>query len=84
MKNIYNSINLPYLPEKKNKLSNMKSQLETEINTLFNILPENYEDYPEIANNFKLIFQDIYGLKEYLHKNTQRNFRSQKNEKNKK
>ena len=84
MKNIYNSINLPYLPEKKNKLSNMKTQLETEINTLFNILPENYEDYPEIANNFKLIFQDIYGLKEYLHKNTQRNFRSQKDEKNKK
>ena len=84
MKNIYNSINLPHLPEKKNKLSNMKTQLETEISTLFNILPENYEDYPEIANNFKLIFEDIYGLKEYLHKNTQRNFRSQKNEKNKK
>lgn len=84
MKNIYNSINLPYLPEKKNKLNNMKTQIETEINTLFNILPENYEDYPEIANNFKLIFQDIYGLKEYLHKNTQYNFRSQKDEKNKK
>ena len=84
MKNIYNSINLPYLPEKKIKLSNMKTQLETEINTLFNILPENYEDYPEIANNFKLIFQDIFGLKEYLHKNTQRNFRSSKDEKNKK
>ena len=84
MKNIYNSINLPYLPEKKNKLNNMKTQIKTEINTLFNILPENYEDYPEIANNFKLIFQDIYGLKEYLHKNTQYNFRAQKDEKNKK
>ena len=84
MKNIYNSINLPYLPEKKNKLNKMKTQLEAEINILFNILPENYEDYPEIANNFKLIFQDIFGLKEYLHKNTQRNFRSSKDEKNKK
>jgi hypothetical protein len=84
MKNIYNSINLPLLPEKNNKLTYMKTQLETEINTLFSILPENYEDYPEIANNFKLIFQDIFGLKEYLHKNTQRNFRSSKDEKNKK
>ena len=84
MKNIYNSINLPYLPEKKNKLNKMKTQLEAEINILFNILPENYEDYPEIDNNFNLIFQDIFGLKEYLHKNTQNKFRSSNDEKNKK
>lgn len=84
MKNIYNSINLSYIPEKKNKMSNIKAQLETEINKLFIILPENYEDYPEIANNFKIIFQNIHGLKDFLHKNTLYNFRSKKGEKNNK
>ena len=78
-----NSVNkntiLPYLPDNKNKINNMKNQLETEFTNLFNILPDNYEDYPEITNNIDLIFQNIFGLKEYIHKTTQSSFRPKKN-----
>jgi hypothetical protein len=41
-------------------------------------LPDNYEEYPEIKNNLGLIFQKIYGLKDYINRNTQYSFRPNK------
>ena len=68
-----NSVNkniiLPKLSE--NKHCNIKTQLKTEFTNLFRMLPDNYEDDPEIKNNLGFIFQKIYGIKEYIHKNSQ-------------
>ena len=68
-----NSVNknviLPKLSENKN--CNIKTQLKTEFTNLFKMLPDNYEDDPEIKNNLGFIFQKIYGIKEYIHKNSQ-------------
>lgn len=83
-----NSVNknviLPKLSENKN--SNIKTQLKTEFTNLFRMLPDNYEDDPEIKNNLGFIFQKIYGIKEYIHKNSQSFLQSNGNfnEKNKK
>lgn len=83
-----NSVNknviLPKLSE--NKKSNIKAQLKTEFTNLFSMLPDNYEDDPEIKNNLGFIFQKIYGIKEYIHKNSQSSLQSSGNfnEKNKK
>lgn len=66
---------LPNLPEKK---YGVKNQLETEFKNLVRILPDNYEEYPEIKNNLDLIFQNIYGLKDYINKKTQYSFRPKK------
>ena len=75
-----NSI-LPNIPDSRNKLSNMKEQLETEFINIFNILPENFEEYPEIISQFQSIFKNISGLKEIIHKNTQCSFRPKKSKK---
>ena len=66
----YNKNNiLPYLSEVKFK--NVKNQLETEINNMFNNLPEDYENYPELKNYIEKIVKNIHGLKDYIYKNTQ-------------
>ena len=65
--------NINYLSEKK--INKVHNQLETEINNLFKILPDNYEEFPEIKNNFDLIVKNIHGLKEYIYKNTHKSFR---------
>lgn len=71
-----NSVNKnKVLPKLENKISNIKNQLETECTNLIKILPDNYEEYPEIKNNLGLIFQKIYGIKDYINKNTQYSFR---------
>ena len=57
-----------------NKLFGVKTQLETEFNNLIKILPENFEDIPEIKSNFDLIIKNINGLKDYIHKNKQIGF----------
>ena len=49
---------LPNLPN--NKFVGVKNQLETEFKNLVRILPDNYEEYPEIRSNIELIFQNIY------------------------
>ena len=67
---------IPYIPVKH--ISNVQNQLETEINNLFQILPEDFEKYPEIKNNFDLIVKKIHGIKEYIYKNTHENFRKKK------
>ena len=67
---------LPYLAE--NKIIHVKNKLQTEFKNLVEILPENYEEDPEIKNNLNLIFQDIYGLKDYIHKNNQCTCRTNK------
>ena len=67
---------LPNLPN--NKFSGVKNQLETEFKNLVKILPDNYEEYPEIISNIELIFQNIYGLKDYINKKTQSAFRPKK------
>ena len=72
---------LPNIPDNRNKLSNMKDQLETEFINIFNILPENFEEYPEIINQFQSIFKNISGLKEIIHKSTQCSFRPKKTNK---
>jgi hypothetical protein len=72
---------LPNIPDNRNKLSNMKNQLETEFINIFNILPENFEEYPEIINQFQSIFKNISGLKEIIHKSTQCSFRPKKTNK---
>ena len=38
-----------------------------------------HEEYPEIKNNLGLIFKNIYGLKEYIHKNANPSLRQNKN-----
>ena len=75
-----NSI-LPNIPDNRNKLSNIKDQLETELANIFNILPENFEEYPEIINQFQSVFKNISGLKEIIHKSTQCSFRPNKTKK---
>ena len=67
---------LPKLTD--NKISNMKNQFEAEFSNLIEILPYNYEEFPEIKNNLGIIFQNINDLKEYIHKNTQTSFRPNK------
>jgi hypothetical protein len=59
----------------------MKDQLETEFINIFNILPENFEEYPEIINQFQSIFRNISGLKEIINKSTQCSFRPKKTKK---
>ena len=66
------------LPKLNNKIANIKNQLETECTNLIKILPDNYEEYPEIKNNLGVIFQNIYGIKDYINKNTQYSFRPKK------
>ena len=61
-----------------NKISNMKNQIEAEISNLIEILPYNYEEFPEIKNNLGKIFQNINDLKEYIIKTTQTSFRHNK------
>ena len=61
-----------------NKISNMKNQIEAEISNLIEILPYNYEEFPEIKNNLGKIFQNINDLKEYINKTTQTSFRHNK------
>ena len=74
----YNKNNiLPYLSEVKFK--NVKNQLETEINNMFNNLPEDYENYPELKNYIEKIVKNIHGLKDYIYKNTQNTFRKNNN-----
>ncbi len=68
---------IPFLPV--NKLSNVQNQIETEINNLFKILPEDFEKYPEIKNNFDIIVKKIDGIKDYIYKNTHDSFRKKKN-----
>ena len=68
---------IPHIPAKH--ISNVQNQLETEINNLFKILPEDFDKYPEIKNNFELIVKKINGIKEYIYKNTRNNFRKKKN-----
>lgn len=75
-----NSI-LPNIPDNRNKLSNIKDQLENELANIFNILPENFEEYPEIINQFQSVFKNISGLKEIIHKSTQCSFRPNKTKK---
>ena len=80
-KNYSNSVNkntTTVLPKLDNKIANIKNQLETECTNLIKILPDNYEEYPEIKNNLGLIFQKIYGIKDYINKNTQYSFRAKK------
>ena len=75
--NSYNKkIIIPYLAV--NKLSNVQNQIETEINNLFKILPEDFEKYPEIKNNFDIIVKKIDGIKDYIYKNTQDSFKKKK------
>lgn len=69
---------LPNIPDNRNKLSNMREQLETEVINIFNILPENFEEYPEIINQFQSIFKNISGLKDIIHKSTKCSFRPKK------
>ena len=66
------------MPKLENKIATIKNQLETECTNLIKILPDNYEEYPEIKNNLGLIFQKIYGLKDYINRNTQYSFRPNK------
>ena len=74
----YNKNNiLPYLSEFKFK--NVKNQLETEINNMFNNLPEDYENYPELKNYIEKIVKNIHGLKDYIYKNTQNTFKKTNN-----
>ena len=75
-----NSI-LPNIPDNRNKLSNIKDQLENELANIFNILPENFEEYPDIINQFQSVFKNISGLKEIIHKSTQCSFRPNKTKK---
>ena len=72
---------LPNIPDNRNKLNNMKNKLETEFINIFNILPENFEEYPEIINQFQSIFKNISGLKEIINKSSQCSFRPKKTKK---
>ena len=74
----YNKNNvLPYIYEAKFK--NVKNQLETEINNMFNNLPEDYENYPELKNYIEKIVKNIHGLKDYIYKSTQNTFKKANN-----
>ena len=68
-----NSVNkniiLPKLLD--NKKINIKNQLQTEFTNLFKILPNDFEEDPEIKNKLGFILQKIYGIREYIHKNSQ-------------
>ena len=66
----------------ENKLSNVKYQLEKELNNIFKDLPEDFEKYPEYKNNIELIVQNIYGLKDYIYKKSQVCFRKNKTDLN--
>ena len=48
-------------------------------NFRFKILPEDFEKYPEIKNNFDIIVKKIDGIKDYIYKNTHDSFRKKKN-----
>jgi hypothetical protein len=69
MKSIHSMTILPNLPD--NKLIGVKNKLETEFKSLVKILPDNYEEFPEIKSNLDLIFKNIYGLKDYINQKTQ-------------
>lgn len=60
------------------KISNVKYQLEMELNNIFKNLPEDFEKYPELKSQVELIVQNIHGLKDYIYKNTQNGFRKNK------
>lgn len=67
---------LPYLTENKN--IHVKNKLQNEFNDLVEILSDNCEEDPKIKNDLNLIFQDMHGLKDYIHKNYQCSSRTNK------
>ena len=69
MKSIHSMTILPNLPD--NKFIGVKNKLETEFKSLVKILPDNYEEFPEIKSNLDIIFKNIYGLKDYINQKTQ-------------
>ena len=56
------------------KLKDFQITIKNEINNLFQILPDDFEKYPDIINNIKLIYNNLHGLKDYIYKNTQNYF----------
>ena len=65
------------------KFKNVKNQLETELNNMFNNLPEDFENYPELKNYLEIIVRNIHGLKNYIYKNSQNTFKKTNNSINK-
>jgi hypothetical protein len=56
------------------KLKDIRIIIKNEINNLFQILPDDFEKYPDIINNIELIYKNLHGLKDYIYKNTQNYF----------
>ena len=50
------------------KILKVQNRIELEINNLFQILPDDYEHDPEIKNNFKMIINNIHGLRNYINR----------------
>ena len=69
--------NLPYLPQ--NKIISVKNKLEDEINSLIDMLPNNYEVIPEYKNKLDSIFKDIYKFKKHIYNNIKSKSRKKEN-----
>jgi len=65
---------LPYLTE--NKQVKIKNKLENEVSNLFKILPDNFDEDPEIKNHMNLLIHNIAELKECIYKNNKCPFKN--------
>jgi len=70
----YSNKNGLFIDLNQKKLKDIRIIIKNEINNLFQILPDDFEKYPDIINNIELIYKNLHGLKDYIYKNTQNYF----------
>ena len=70
----YSNKNDLFIDLNQKKLKDIQITIKKEINNLFQILPDDFEKYPDIINNIELIYKNLHGLKDYIYKNTQNYF----------
>lgn len=70
----YSNKNDLFIDLNQKKLKDIRIIIKNEINNLFQILPDDFEKYPDIINNIELIYKNLHGLKDYIYKNTQNYF----------
>ena len=70
----FSNKNVLFIDLNQKKLKDIQIIIKNEINNLFQILPDDFEKYPDIINNIELIYKNLHGLKDYIYKNTQNYF----------
>lgn len=68
---------IPMVSDNKKNIVQLKVQKE--LNNIFDNMPEDYEQDPEIHNKFELLLKNIKDIKGFINRRTQTNFKPSKN-----